>query len=417
MVTNSVKNRIVSTQMINWRKLEWFQPDDVKKTTDVLMAKLKRSLKSNGFASPFFIWKRGKKMLILDGHHRERALKELLAEGTKIPDKLPACIIRIKNEEDAITTVVAFNSHYAQFDKKGFADFTAPLDFDELKLNFEPFKLGFAYEKEADEDEAPSKPKRAKSKRGDVYQLGDHRIVCGDATDMAVVKKATGTSKIDLVYTDPPYGISIVKKGKKGKMGSVSMGRQPGVDDGRGLAPAGAYPVMRRDNSIEAGLQAFELCKKIKARIILFWGGNYFSHHLPPVSCWLVWDKETGDNNFADAEIAYCTAKKSVKLFRHKWSGMMKASEKGERRVHPTQKPVALALWAFKVAFGKPKTVLDLFTGSGSTLIACEQSGARFFGVELEEACVDVIVQRWVNYTGETKIKKNGKVITWPVKK
>ena len=89
-----------------------------------------------------------------------------------------------------------------------------------------------------------------------------------------------------------------------------------------------------------------------------------------------------------------------VRLFRHMWNGMVKASERGEKRVHPTQKPIALAEWAFEQC-GKPQRVLDLFGGSGSTLIACEKTRRRCFMMELSPAYCDVIVRRWELATGK----------------
>jgi hypothetical protein len=131
------------------------------------------------------------------------------------------------------------------------------------------------------------------------------------------------------------------------------------------------------------------------------WGGNYFADRFPASRCWLVWDKEN-TGSFADAELAWTNQDKIVRLLRHRWSGLMKASERGEKRVHPTQKPVALAEWVIEVLAPNATTAIDLFLGSGSMLMACERKGVQFFGVEMAPAYIDVSLTRWQNFTGKT---------------
>jgi DNA modification methylase len=133
--------------------------------------------------------------------------------------------------------------------------------------------------------------------------------------------------------------------------------------------------------------------------VITLWGGNYYADALPASRCWLVWDKEN-TGSFADAELAWTNQDAIVRLLRHQWSGLIKASERGERRVHPTQKPVALAEWVLETLAPRAKTAIDLFLGSGSTLIACENRGVACYGVEMSEPYVDVIINRWQNFTG-----------------
>ena len=136
---------------------------------------------------------------------------------------------------------------------------------------------------------------------------------------------------------------------------------------------------------------------------IVLWGGNYFASELPPSRCWLVWDKEN-TGSFADAELAWTNQDKIVRLLRHQWSGLIKASERGEKRVHPTQKPVALAEWVIETIAPDAKTAIDLFIGSGSMLIACERKRIACFAAELASAYVDVTITRWQNFTGNKGI-------------
>src|ERR1700733_10464332 len=237
-----------------------------------------------------------------------------------------------------------------------------------------------------------------------------HRLLCGDATNPDDLKRVTdGLGEIGIVYTDPPYGISAVKTtGNVGgyARGVVSLAKQrpTGIKDARGKPiPSTSYIPVAGDDTTETATDAFRLLSaEFPAAVQVWWGGNHYaaSAGLPDSSCWLVWDKEnTGD--FADCELAWTNHPGAVRLLRHMWNGMLRASEHG-KRVHPTQKPVALAEWAFGVIDSKDerKTVLDVFGGSGSTLIAAHRTGRTAAILECEAAYIDVIARRWQEQTG-----------------
>jgi DNA modification methylase len=154
------------------------------------------------------------------------------------------------------------------------------------------------------------------------------------------------------------------------------------------------------DNSIDTAIDAIQIIATLDAKVEIIWGGNYYSSFLPNSSCWIVWDKQN-TGNFADCELAWTNQKTAVRKFQHMWNGMVKASEHGEKRVHPTQKPVALADWCIEQYGKECNTVLDLFGGSGFTLISCENKNKAAFIMEFSESYVDVIVNRWQNYTGK----------------
>jgi DNA modification methylase len=239
-------------------------------------------------------------------------------------------------------------------------------------------------EEHTDPDDVPEVDEEAViTKPGDLWILGDHRLLCGDSTNIQHVERLMDGKKADMVFTDPPYGVSIGQQtqgssnlAKKNNYGSCDWDKEipyDAISDSLTLAP-----------------------------ICILWGANYYAEKLPPSPCWIVWDKEnTGD--FADAELAWTNQNTAVRIFKHMWNGMIKASERGQKRVHPTQKPVALAEWCFE-NYGNPATVLDLFLGSGSTLIACEQTRRSCYGMELDPAYCDVIVKRWSDFTGREAI-------------
>ena len=221
--------------------------------------------------------------------------------------------------------------------------------------------------------------------------------MCGDSTDENDVAKLMAGEKADMVFTDPPYGISEVCD----RVEHVKTFKK------QGIAKKGKYKQIAGDDTIDVAMKAIEIARELKAECNIFWGGNYYD--LEPSSCWIVWDKRVEENQSdlnSDCELAYVDHKHkaSVRIFRHLWKGMIKGSEHGQARVHPTQKPIALAEWCFE-NYGNPKVVLDMFLGSGSTLIACEKTNRQCIGLEIEIEYMNTIIKRWEEYTGETAVR------------
>lgn len=131
---------------------------------------------------------------------------------------------------------------------------------------------------------------------------------------------------------------------------------------------------------------------------IVLWGANHYAERLPSVASWLVWDKRAGSghsNSFADCELAWCDNRRPARMFRHHWDGAMRATERGVRRVHPTQKPIALMRWCLGVlGVSEGGLVADPYMGSGTTGVACAQRGIPFVGVEIDRAYFDIACRR-----------------------
>ena len=235
---------------------------------------------------------------------------------------------------------------------------------------------------EVHEDEVPPTPKEPTTQPGDLWLLGDHRVLCGDSTNVQHVDRLTDGALIDVVYTDPPYGINYSGKGQAGKTKPNDFGQ------------------IANDESTNAAKEVYQLVSAMHVDLLIFWGANYYCDIVESECAWLVWNKEVVGDTYSAAELAWTNKKGRTRMFTHQWHGMIKASEQSQSRVHPTQKPVALAEWCFQ-EFNAGNNVLDLFGGSGSTLIACEQSNKRCFVMELEPKYCDVIVQRWENLTGK----------------
>jgi DNA modification methylase len=261
-------------------------------------------------------------------------------------------------------------------------------------------------EGKTDPDDVPEAPEEPVTKPGDLWILGNHRLLCGDSTDVLAVERLMDGVTPEMVYTDPPYGISIVQGGKVGGGGAFGGKKNEKADKSNIIQSSNFAPIIN-DDSIDTAVEAISIIKTLGAGVEIIWGGNYYASALPNSSCWIVWDKEN-TGNFADAELAWTNQPSAVRIFKHMWNGMVKASERGQKRVHPTQKPVALAEWCFE-NYGDPKTVLDLFLGSGSTLIACEQTRRDCYGMELSPAYCDVIVKRWEDFTGKKAILEEHK--------
>lgn len=259
-----------------------------------------------------------------------------------------------------------------------------------------------------DADSVPAEPDEPVSKPGDVWLLGPHRLLCGDATNPDHLDILTAGLEPSLVYTDPPYGIAIVNSNSKvGGGGPFGGVKNKGAS--AKVIPASDYRPVAGDDTTEVAADAFRLITATYAEAgHVWWGGNHYamSAGLPDASCWLVWDKEN-TGNFADVELAWTNHPGAARLFRHMWNGMLRASERGGgQRVHPTQKPVALAEWAFGVVDpdNDRTVVLDVFGGSGSTLIAAHRTDRTALLIEMEPHYVDVICRRFQEHTGTVPV-------------
>lgn len=253
-------------------------------------------------------------------------------------------------------------------------------------------------------DKAESGKIESRVKLGEIWALGRHRIACGDSTDEGNVRRLLGDrfGNVGMVWADPPYGIKI--QDKEGRVG----GKKPGGMGGSKIG-AKAYPMIAGDESIDVARLSFETCRTCWGLKIpqIWWGANNYDF-LPGSTCWIVWDKKTekGDIDgidFADAELAWCSSKTAVRVFRHLWLGMWKESEVNSARVHPTQKPIALCEWCFD-KYGSPSDLIfDPFLGSAPSIIAAQKmEGDRtVFGFELSPDYCEVILRRYEEFTGQ----------------
>lgn len=183
---------------------------------------------------------------------------------------------------------------------------------------------------------------------------------------------------VDLVLTDPPYGVSLNTAYKSSQRGP--------------LAGANDYPPVHGDD------KPFDPSPfLIRYPNLIMWGANYYADKLPASGQWLVWDKRDGIayNDQADCELAWTRGTRGTvpRVFRHLWNGMLKDSEHNQKRCHPTQKPLVLLQWCISF-FPNAQTILDPFMGSGTTLRAAKDLGRRAIGIEIEEKYCEIAVNR-----------------------
>ena len=350
-----------------------------------------KSLLTYGFLNPVLI---DDKKMIIAGHGRIEAAKKIgLTEA-------PCIEISHLTPDQKRAYILADNrlAELAEWDYDLLSSELAALDMDFTEIGFDQSFLIADKPALTDEDDVPDAPTDPKCKAGDIWLLGAHRLMCGDSTDQAQVETLMCGEKADMVFTDPPYGVEIVQ-GKKSSVGGAAPTK---FSDTVGkIVPAKTYSKIIGDDTTDAAKLSFEICKKIGCKKFIIWGGNYFTDFLYPSPCWIVWDKEN-TGNFADVELAWCSEKTGAKLYRHLWNGLARKGDRkteGLTRVHPTQKPVGLFVEIFKDF--KFKTCLDLFGGSGSTLIACEKTDRQCRMMELDPIYCDVIIKRWQDYTGQ----------------
>ncbi len=184
--------------------------------------------------------------------------------------------------------------------------------------------------------------------------------------------------KVDLVLTDPPYGIGA----------DVGQMARAGFQHGKALAPSRDYGASDWD-SAPAPADCIEAMRLGSFDQIIF-GGNFFA--LPPSRGWLVWDKCNGDNDYADCELAWTSFDKPIRRLQWRWHGMLREGNEG--RWHPTQKPLGVMAWALSYAPQTPDIVLDPWMGSGTTLVAAKRAGLPAIGIEIEERYCEIAAKR-----------------------
>ena len=355
-----------------WEPIDSLTPwDRNPRRNDGAVESVAHSITRFGFGAPIIA--RTSDRVIIGGHTRYKAAQRL---GL---DKVPVRFLDLDPAE-AAALALADNKlgELAEWDDAGVAAILAELEaqgapIDGLGWDDEELKalLGDGQEAAPPSDDAPELDEQGEpdSQPGALYQLGPHRLWCGDNTDPAI--RSAACVGVGAVLTDPPYGIAAPRAGtgSKSQFAKGDKSERGAWDD---EPPCVAWLLNA-------------------AEFIVIWGGNYFAD-LPPSPNWLVWHKKNDDRSFAEAELAWTNCSPLVRVLAHHWSGEVKE--------HITQKPLAVMVWSLGFV-PDGAVVLDPYGGSGTTLMACAQTGRIARLIELDRRYCDVIRKRWTRYADE----------------
>ena len=198
----------------------------------------------------------------------------------------------------------------------------------------------------------------------------------------------------NLILTDPPYGI-----GESNEKNATRGGRT-GFDGKRRKKIVGVTDFGHYDWDKERiGKEYFDEMLRVSKNQIIF-GGNYYTDYLYPSSCWIVWDKDNGNNDFADCELAWTSFESAVRMVKYRWNGMLQEDmAHKEKRIHPTQKPVPLFTWILGKYSKENDLICDPFLGSGTTLEACRKTNRNCIGFEISDEWEKHYANRAMSHT------------------
>ena len=356
---------------------------DNPRNNDGAIDYVKQSIKEFGFKVPIVVDKDNE---IIAGHTRKRAALEI---GIK---EVPVIIADDLSDEQVRAFRLADNK-VAEFSEWDMELLQSELNMlEELNMDDFGFDMNLDDEEieveEDDFDEEP--PEDPVAVMGQIYQLGRHRVMCGDSTDKNNVKKLTGDNKIDMVFTDPPYNIDYKELNDDRKIKNDKMSDEDFVE----FLKQSIMPC--ETTYVCCSWQYSHLFKKAMEEI-----------GIPPKAM-IVWDKvnpaQNLDKYYKQHELIYYYGKYGgQKTLR----GDIWEVKRERNTVHPTMKPISIISMAINDN-PKSKNIYDSFGGSGSTLMACEQTGRNAYLMELDPKYVDVIINRWEQYTGEEAVLING---------
>ena len=380
-----------------------------RKLSEDAIKKVAMSLKEYGFRQPIVV---DKNMVIVAGHTRYRASKKL---GLK---QVPISVIDNLSEEQINAYRIADNrtAEESEWDNELLKMEIKELEAKDFKLdllgfNDEQLNNILFEEKQGltDEDEVPETPEEPISKLGDIWKLGNHRVMCGDSKIQDEVKKLMDNNLADLLHTDPPYNVNYSNaerpnpsKKDLGKIKNDVMSKEDFYIFLKDCFTT-AYIFLKEDSSAYIWHSSAEQINFTKAFID---AGFTFSQQI-------IWKKPMllGRGKYQWAHEPCLFGNKGSPYFtddRKKTTVWDFGGYDKSKNLHPTQKPIFIPEEAINNSSKQGSNVLDLFGGSGSTLIACEKLGRNCYTIELDPKYCDVIIKRWENFTGKKAELENG---------
>ena len=373
------------------------------------------SINEFGFTNPLLI---DEKDNIIAGHGRLLASKKLKME------EVPCIVLEGLTEAQKKAYIIADNKMALN---AGWDEELLKIELENLKeLDFDLELTGFDIDELDDilgkneeeveivEDEVPEVPEEPKAKLGDIYQLGNHRLMCGDSTSEKDVAKLMNGTKADMVFTDPPYGVSYTG-GMKIENGKIeSNGKKQIKNDALDYENLYSflYDVfinLKNNTILKSALYVFYAHSRTREFLNAFYDAGLKQRSI------IIWHKTSG--GFGDFMAQYMNAYEPCIYGSNgdsvNWYGatnektVWDMDKEKKCDLHPTMKPIEVVARAINNSSKKDEKVLDLFGGSGSTLIACEQLNRKCYMMELDPHYIDVIIQRWENFTGEKAVLLN----------
>ena len=304
--------------------------------------------------------------MVLGGNMR---LKACIEAGLK---DVPVKQAKDLTEEQKKEFIVKDNVGYGEWDWDDLANNWDAEELTEWGLDIPNFDVN-NLEAEEDDFAVPDGGTETDIVLGDLFEIGEHRLLCGDSTDIEKVELLMNGQKCNLL-TDPPYGIKANKQ-------TLGTGKKQ------------FYRGENWDNEVPDFFYVLTLIYKA-----IIWGGNYFADRLDITNDWLCWHKKNDGLSFSEFELAWSNVGKNCRLLSHHWGG--------EEKMHPTMKPIKVMQWCIEYLDKKP--ILDIFSGSGSTMVASHQLKRKCYGMELDPKYCQVIVDRMKKLDPSLIIKKNG---------
>ena len=357
------------------------------------------SIKNFGFKVPIVI---DKDNIIVAGHTRYKASKELQLK------EVPCIIADDLTNEQIKAFRIADNkvSEKAQWDYSLLDEELCDIKIDMSQFGFD---INLVEDKEIIEDGVPEIPDEPTSKYGDIYILGNHRLMCGDSTNMEDINKLLDGNKMDLLFTDPPYNVAIENKSKNvlnsDNYSHIENDDLP-IDEFKDFLDK-VFKNANESLKDDASYYVFTCQGGDNEMMMMMMRENHIKcrHQIIWVKDAPVFSMGRLDYDYKHEPILYGWKKKHNFYRKGEQDKSVWEFARTENKLHPTMKPIKLIVNALYNSTKENDMVLDLFGGSGSTLIACEQTNRKCFMMELDNHYVDVIIKRWEQFTGNKAVK------------
>lgn len=436
MIT-SVRSRILKSEDVDWRSFKFLQNSKFKELSQVEHEKLKNSILLNQFVESFKVWENKGKLFCLDGYHRCKILNEIENEGIEVPDLFRADFVECENEKEAAKLVLVYSSVYAKVTADGMASFADMHDIDLgdistyvdiPEINFDKILGESDFDQSGGGDDDGGEGIEVNDKKlpgakvvreGDLWALGDHRIVCGSCIDNKIVSHVMQREKAAICVTSPPYNAGSLdiegeeRTGKKYR----NFNDDQSDDEYLQLLTNSLNAAMDASNDVFFNVQLLAGNKVAVLQLLstfaiyfkdmIYWRKTNPAPHIADgclnkaVELIPVFNSDNNSSKFSRATFSQGTAQNVIEG--------PKNMENEYRAIHKAAFPLYLPTKIIEM-FSKPgDIVLDIFGGTGTTLIACENTGRKCRLIDIEPLYIETTILRWQKETGKQAIREDGK--------